>query len=251
MDFSNTPSPMDWSRSQQIEVAQTPNSEDGSGERRLLLESMEARKDAASKTTSAGVSVENQGQIKQMTLPQNWQEATAKSDSNILRSERFFHPVSEAEGSKVGVDKDSKSSARVEDSKTSARTDESKDARIVFFYSGRANPEADGIQFKNVLQGDPHKLSAEELKQLGKTLGDLADPESFKLTEAQTKDLNGKRVLDVKGVWLYDNKQYHGVLINGDGTGQVVQQIYLMSPAGTFLKHDTQFEDSCRSIRWR
>lgn len=248
MDFSNTPSPMDWSKSQQVEVAQSPNSDDGLGDRRLLLESMEARKDAGTKTASGGVSVENQGQVKLITLPQNWQEATAKSDSNILRSERFFHPVSESE---IGVEKDQKSSARADDSKTSAQTDDSKNTRIVFFYSGRANLEADGNQFKKTLEAEPHKLSADEIKGLEKTLGDLADPESFKLTEAHTKDLNGKRVLDVKGVWLYDNKQYHGVLINGDGTGQVVQQIYLMSPERNFSKHDIQFEASCRSIRWR
>jgi hypothetical protein len=242
MDLSNTPPPFDWNKSQQVETAQSPSFDDSSFDRRLFLESLEASKEDSSRTPAKGIAVENQGQIKMMNLPGNWQETIAKSDSNVLRSERFFHPGLEPEGSKVGVDKDSKISNRAGDS---------KDTRLVYFYSGRPNSEADGNQLRQTLQADPHKLSNEEIKQLGKTLGDLGDPESFKLTDARTRDLNGKRVLDVKGIWLYDNKQYHGVLINGDGSGQVVQQIYLMSPEHSFSKYDAQFEAACRSIKWR
>ena len=82
-------------------------------------------------------------------------------------------------------------------------------------------------------------------------MGDLSDKDSFQLTEASTRDINGKRVLDVQGVWLYNKNQYHGLLMDGDGTGKVVQQIYLMAPASEFSASNKDFEQACLSIKWR
>ena len=247
MGQGELPPPTDWSRTPTIEFAQSlPEGERRAADKFRLegFEALPAAADRSDKTAGEpvretggdkGLKISNQGQIKEITLSGDWQEATTPGNQNVLRSERIFHPKT------------------IQEQETRTANDDSgkKEANLVFFYSGRPNDEADGKAFRKALEAPPHKLSSDELKQLERTLGDLADKESFQLAEAATRDINGKRVLDIKGTWLYDRSQYHSVLIDGDGTGQVVQQMYLMAPASAFAKLDGNFESACSSIKWR
>ncbi len=167
------------------------------------------------------VTLQNYGQIQHMELPCGWQEATPERDSDVQRVERIFHPVPSIE------------------------------ADLVFYYRGRPTPEDVGKAFCRVLQSDPHKLEYGELGLLTRTLADLSEPDSFALREARTRDIRGKRILDVCGIWQFNQQQYHGILLDADGSGCVVQQIYLLSPCDQFELHDQQFETSLQSIIWK
>lgn len=214
------------------------------------VSSSEKKDKADSKSETKGTAITNQGQIKEMSLPLGWKEATVAQGSDILRSERIFRPKysesSEEKRAKGAGDEYDENGVKVQN-----RAKDMTSSQIVFFYSGRPNSEADGNAFRNILAEPAHKLSAEELKSLEKTLGDLADKESFKLSEAQSRDVNGKRVLDVKGTWLFNNNQYHGLLFNGDGSGQVVQQIYLMAPESVYRTLNNDLELAAGTIKWR
>lgn len=121
----------------------------------------------------------------------------------------------------------------------------------MFYYRGRPTAQDAGKAFCQVLQADPHKLEYGELGLLTRTLGDLSEPEAFALKEARTRDVSGKRILDVRGIWQFKQQSYHGILLNADGSGCVVQQIYLLSPADQFELYDQQFETSLQSITWK
>jgi hypothetical protein len=178
---------------------------------------------ATDKSKDASSLIENQGQIKKLSIPTEWQEATAGGDRNIMRRERIFHPRDRKAG----------------------KQEEAKNADFVILDSGRPVDETDEKALRQVLQASPHKLTAAELKQIERALGDLSDPQSFKLEKAECRDINGKRVLDVKGVWLFNRNRYHGIVITS------TQQIYLMSPPAAYARLNQSFESACRTIEWQ
>jgi hypothetical protein len=169
------------------------------------------------------VLLENEGRIKSIYLPAGWREVWFADgpDPSVLRTERIFKPATDNE------------------------------SEIVFFLRGRRLVESDGRQFVETLQRSIHLLAEDELSALVLVLADLSEPESFELTEARTRELAGLTVLEVRGLWLYDERSYHGVLFPVEDTGQIVQQIYLLSPAEPFALVDKLFEAVLATIQWR
>lgn len=167
--------------------------------------------------------VENEGRIKSAQLPVDWREVwfAEGPDPSVLRTERIFKPAAD------------------------------KESEIVFFLRGRRLVDFVGEQFVQVLCQNSHTLSQEEISALVLVLADLADPESFELTEACTRELSGRMVLEVRGIWLYDERLYHGVLLPVEDTGQIVQQIYLMAPPERLGQYDSQFEALLATVQWR
>ncbi len=125
-----------------------------------------------------------------------------------------------------------------------------KDVEITLFNHGRrysSNAEA----FKELLAKPPHVLSPAELKSLSTLLGNYADVRAFKMTSCSTQELNGKHVLVIEGKWNANGHESYSLLVNPDGEGETVQEIYFKAPANEYKANLHAAQDAMKSIRWK
>lgn len=107
-------------------------------------------------------------------------------------------------------------------------------------------------QFKSVLEKDPHSLTPGELKNLGKqVLGNLGDQSAFDVKSAETKMINGKKVLAVEGNFKEGGKHFYGCFIPRDETCKQIQEVYFEGANNTFHEHRDQAMDCIHSIKWK
>jgi len=167
--------------------------------------------------------ISNQGQISKMDLPCGWVERD-KSDvtSNIgARSVREFTPP------------------------------DAPDVKLSFFYRGLPCSETTGDAFKGILSKPPHHVTPTELKTLTEILRERGDNSAFSILAARTEDLNGKRVLIVEGRYRQTQQDLHEVIIDTDGTGRTVQEVFFQAPKDKFPRHLSEAKAALRSIAWK
>src|SRR5438128_923920 len=133
MGFGEAPPLPDWYQPSAKEVSPRSESSAEQVNERLRSEGFETSRAASAKPAEQGTMVENQGQIKQMVLPADWQEATKNVDPNVLRMERIFRPK---EVTQVGDSKKEKEDQKdINGARAEKDPTKSQDAELVFFYS--------------------------------------------------------------------------------------------------------------------
>lgn len=166
--------------------------------------------------------IENEGSIKSMELKGNWRDATPQNEwRESLRHERIFHPT------------------------------DTIDADFVFYYRGRPTSKEEGQAFQDILRNQNYQLQSQDIEHLEKTLGDFADRESSTMSRIETREINGKQVVEVDGHWKSNGQRFRAIIMNGDGTGCQPHHLYLMAPEAVFDKYLIMFEDSLKTIKWR
>jgi hypothetical protein len=154
-------------------------------------------------STETNAVVQDQGVIKNMSIPEGWVEGASESFSDTSEL-RFFHPP------------------------------DNLDAKLCFFYRGLPIETESGQRFVQVLSAAPHKLTPEEIESLYYTLGESGNNLAFELSAAHTEDFNGKRVLIVQGNWHKSNLHSYDMFIDVDGTGRVIQEVYYLASHAIF-----------------
>lgn len=124
------------------------------------------------------------------------------------------------------------------------------ETKLCFYYRGHRMSDESSANFARTLAKPDHPLSKAELKSLEEVLGVKSDEQAFKMLDARTKSLNGKRVMILRGT--YTEKQYEteAVYVDSDGTGGTVQEIYWQSPRMDYLAQ-SQAKASLRSVLWK
>jgi hypothetical protein len=84
------------------------------------------------------------------------------------------------------------------------------------------------------LSGRPRKLAGQQLAELEDVLRWMLDPAVFAIESAKTADLNGKRVLAIRGVWLEHDFQVLSFFLDTTGKGDFVQEIYYGAPTAQY-----------------
>lgn len=165
--------------------------------------------------------VENEGQIRVIELPGNWQERVVQKQPLQLKQMRSFHRVDNA------------------------------NVQVRFVYRGHAESESVGREFQACLSGAPRALDTDQINSLAPVVGAIAHPDEFRISSAQTMDLSNRRVLWVEGRWL-DSPFWSGnVFIDADGTGQVIQQVECFADLSAYEAEGAVFQHILRSIQWR
>lgn len=165
----------------------------------------------------------NHGQIERMSIPDGWVEGPPATFQGIgTRSLREFHPL------------------------------EAPEAQLCLFYRGLPVNEQAGQSLVSLLNKPDHELSGEELSSLREILRERSDPEVFELVSVpQVRNLNSRLVLLIEGSYKQADKYLEEILIDADGTGRVVQEIYFIAPADAYCAYAAQAKQSFDSIRWK
>ncbi|HEY9868983.1 MAG TPA: hypothetical protein V6D08_07440 [Candidatus Obscuribacterales bacterium] len=166
-------------------------------------------------------SLQDHGQIQRMSIPAGWQEGPSSINGAGTSHFREFHPR------------------------------EDPQVKLCFYYRGLRTSREAAKNFRDVLDKPPHVLSSAELASLKETLRDRGNPRDFKVLTAQTEDINGKRVLVVEGTYTGIQQDARAILVDSDGTGSAVQEIYFQAPKGDYLRYLKTAKDSMKSIRWK
>jgi hypothetical protein len=168
-----------------------------------------------------GDTIADLGQIEKMTLPQGWEEGKPTSGGIGTRSFREVHPA------------------------------EFPDAKLCFYYRGLPASDDAGKAFKNVLDQPAHILSKAEIDSLGEILRGKNDPETFNPLMIKTEDLNGKRVLTVNGRLTEKQADLKEILVDADGTGKAVQEIYFQAPKELYMRYMKAAQEAMQTIEWK
>jgi len=86
---------------------------------------------------------------------------------------------------------------------------------------------------------------------LSKVLRGKEDPQQFKMIAARTEDFNGKRVLVVEGRDTKSEDDIYAILVDADGSGRVIQEIYYQAPNEIYPKYLREAKSALKSIQWK
>lgn len=170
--------------------------------------------------TEAKTKVLKLGQIKEMVIPEAWQ---ASSDRPLGGTSMYaeFHPPDKAQ------------------------------VKLGFYYRGRRISKAAGATFRRILQYPDHVLSVQEFNVLEAVLQDKIDPADFVTLIAKTEWFNGKRVLVIEGRYQEIQEEHRSIIVDADGTGTVVQEIFYQAPREMYLQYYRCATLAMKSIIWR
>ncbi len=167
--------------------------------------------------------LENHGQIAVLEVPDGWVERSADNYYRDIgaRSMLEFHPP------------------------------DAPDAVLCVYYRGLPMRDAAAALFRAVLRQPPHALGFGEIKDLRGVLQERADSKVFTISSARTEDLNGRRILWIEGRYKEAGNDLQQILLDADGTGSVVQEIYFVAPKDIFLKYARSARAALTTIVWR
>ncbi|HEY9871099.1 MAG TPA: hypothetical protein V6D08_18175 [Candidatus Obscuribacterales bacterium] len=164
----------------------------------------------------------NHGQIASMDMPPGWIETAAKQYTGAgAQSFRKFHPP------------------------------DRPDAKLCFFYRGAPVSASSARALREVLAKPAHDLDPSEFSSLAEVLRDRSDPEQFHVRDIRTEDLKGRRLLVIEGSYERIEQDTYALLIDADGSGRFVQEIYFMAPFIDYVTCKMDVEEAVKSIVWK
>lgn len=143
-----------------------------------------------------------------------------------------------------------------EDIKTLRKFHSPDNIQIQFcaYYRGLPVSKSSGDLFcrhlTEVSQLEDEKAVLSLQDDLQEILGPLAFKDDFTLEKAQIKDLNGKRVLEVEGVWPKLNLKSRNIFIDASGDGTIVYELYYGAPEEEFNGYIETVDNALSSIIW-
>lgn len=165
--------------------------------------------------------IENQGQVKRMSIPKGWHENAPLAGATPDSSVRSLHPSG------------------------------SNAATMNFYYRGIPLNENTAASFSETLAKPPHALSSTEWKAIAPLLGDKCQADAFRTLSARTQDINNKRVLVVEGRYSESQQDTYHVYVDAGGAGKVVQEIFYKAPKEEYPRYFREATGAIKSIDWR
>jgi hypothetical protein len=131
-------------------------------------------------------------------------------------------------------------------------------ARFVYWNRGYGCDKLSRIQaadFKALLDGEPHILTAEEKRKVTAVLGNgvMKNEGCFEVVPGglRTEALaDGSTVLVLEADWREHLERSLGIFADFDGTGQYVEQVYLIALVRDFEKLLSSCRSALSSLRW-
>jgi hypothetical protein len=162
------------------------------------------------------------GVIEKLELQGDWLEATPQKQwQESPTVERIFHP------------------------RTTSEVD------IVIYFRQLPIAREDGLALSKLLQEGDKPLDSSDIEKLGDAIGGFGDNESAEIRRSRIRTINGRRILEIDGQWLYNSNFFRVIIIDTDGSGCFPQQIYLMTPQKLFSNFLGEFDGSLETIAWR
>ncbi|MBX9877481.1 MAG: hypothetical protein K2Y22_03405 [Candidatus Obscuribacterales bacterium] len=173
-------------------------------------------------TSTNSIALVDEGQIKFMSIPSGFvQQFMDPSEWHHSRYVKNFH-----------------------------RTD-NPNVRLVFYFRGNPLGEDEGDNFGRLLSNPTHVLSNEEIESLELMLFEDCDSEDFKLTVAQTEEINGRTVLRFEGTWIEPDLHDVGIFIHANPKTHLVQEVHFLAPAKDYEAFKHYFNEALKTIAWR
>ena len=162
----------------------------------------------------------NFGVVGSFLVPPGWVEGTGQMPSGQGRS-RIFH-----QASKEGV-------------------------QLCFFFRGHRVSDPAAVELAGLLARPDHFLKLSEFRAVQEIVRDLGSRDGFKLLQAATREIKGKRVLVVEGRFASREEDTYALFVDVDGSGSIVQEIYYQAPKFDFARHLFEVKVAMESIGWR
>ncbi|GEM_PF-1400819 len=125
-------------------------------------------------------------------------------------------------------------------------------AELALYDRGFPIAKSEGDKFRAVLEKEPHVLDAKEIDSLTEqVLGTIGDKSAFDIKNAETKIVNGKKVLAVEGDWKDGGKKFYGCYIPKDENFRQIQEVYFEGTEPNFTQLKPQALKSISSIQWK
>lgn len=128
------------------------------------------------------------------------------------------------------------------------RPPDGSDSTLSFFDRGFPVVGSGAEKFRQLMAKQSHVLNAAEIDGLTEqVLGPLADKSAFKVSHAETKELNGKKVLALDGEWT-SGKKFHGYFI--PAPDHHIREMYFEGDSDGFNLNLRNALNAIQSIQW-
>jgi hypothetical protein len=129
---------------------------------------------------------------------------------------------------------------------------DSAGVELALYDRGFPIAKSESENFRAVLDKDLHTLDPAELGSLKEqVLGTIGDGSAFDIHHAETKMVNGKKVLAVEGDWKEGGKRFYGIFIPKDESMRQIQEVYFEGMEPHFSQNRPQALKSMESIKWK
>ncbi len=122
---------------------------------------------------------------------------------------------------------------------------------LSLFYRGTPISENSAGALKTIVSQPDHELSKAEWNSIHQVLSKMADEEAFQKRKCFTLNIKGRRVLVIDGEWSKSQNQFYGLMLGIDGSGRVIQEVFLEGSEGSFSTYLEEVTSAMRSIEWK
>lgn len=167
--------------------------------------------------------MENQGGIKELTIPEGFER---KEHQDGVQSS--FSPKDAPEAR-----------LRYERRQTFAGPPEAMQAYQELMTPGPDNP--------------PHKLTEEEIDRIVPAIPNAPFGHNafFKDLSINTEDVGGQRVLSMRANYADTDRQAYGVFANPNQKNETIDALWFEGPKEQFEQHEKNALEAIRSVKWR
>jgi hypothetical protein len=124
-------------------------------------------------------------------------------------------------------------------------------AGMFFRVEPRPTPPADALAFVSILAAPPHQLTPSEIKSIAGILREAGDPDVCANISIGTRDLGGRRVLQVEGRWLERQWDNLRIYVDVHGNGSAIQEIYYGAPRAVYPEYLPVAKECLSSLELR
>ncbi len=123
-------------------------------------------------------------------------------------------------------------------------------------YGGNKLSSTSAAVFKSLLDQAPHVLNPDERQRVNSILsnGVMKNEGCFEIMPGglRTEALSdGSKVLVLDACWPETGMRSYGIYADFDGTGQYVEQAYMIAPEKEFEKQLSRTKPALHSLRWK
>ncbi|MBX9668225.1 MAG: hypothetical protein K2X93_11425 [Candidatus Obscuribacterales bacterium] len=199
-------------------------------ERKSILGSVFERiTNSSDKGKMANSQIPDMAPIESVTVPKNWQKEFNEGVFGDLAKSVTFTPP------------------------------DAKDTNLTVYDRGYPIPTKEADSLKALLGKPAHKLTADEMAELGPgILGTVGDASAFNMTGASTTTINGKSVLKVEGDWKTSGKKFVGYYIPEGSPGgkmpsdnRAIKEMYFEGREPQFSQHLPQATKAIEGVTWK
>ena len=124
-------------------------------------------------------------------------------------------------------------------------------AEIFTYESGAPVDALSMVAFTDLLAGSPNVILPAKMERIQNVLGNMSNPEAFKVLMIYTQRLGGKNVLTVEGRWTSSEEDVYALFMPAQADSRYIFELHYQAAKNDFRKTFPEVKASLSTIKWQ